>query len=281
MMAELQVPQFVMQPEVDESWTIERVALECPPVGWEALFKYAYPEIKKVSDGVQMEKAKGHQIYPSMAEIFQAFRLTPLAEVKVVIVGQDPYFSKSYYNGIYFPTATGVSFSVRKWDKIPGTLQNIYKELSASVEGFITPDNGDLSSWSQQGVLMLNCSLTVREGQEKSHDPIVWDGFISKVVEYIKLTNPQCIYVMWGINAQKLASKLADPTVQLTAPHPSGNSAFRGFFGCNHFNLINEHLIKQGKTPINWQIPLLQHQWQQIYSASHLLQQESLNSQQC
>ena len=264
-------PMFIIQPEVDDNWTIEHVATLCPPVGCEKLFEHSLPELRTVSAGIQNEKSMGYAIFPQMKDMFQAFRLTPISSVKVVIVGQDPYHSVSYLNGQAYPTATGVSFSVRKWDKIPSSLQNIYKELAQSVPGFVTPDHGDLTSWALQGVLMLNTCLTVRSGQAGSHDPIVWDGFISKVIEAIKAVNPHCIYVMWGKDAQKLMSKLSEPAVKLTAVHPSGLSAYKGFFGCNHFNLINQHLSNQGKTPINWHIPSLQDQWSQVYSVVEII----------
>jgi len=269
-------PLFAFQPPVDNSWTIERIATECPPSGWESVFTESLPELRTTSYGIEVEKSMGHVIYPATKDIFQAFRLTPLSSVKVVIVGQDPYHSTSYNNNVAYPTAMGLSFSVRKWDNIPSSLQNIYKELSNTVPGFVTPDHGDLTSWAQQGVLMLNRSLTVRAGEADSHDPVVWDGFISKVMEAIKQVNPHCIYVLWGRNAQKLLSKIADPAVKLLSVHPSGLSAYKGFFGCNHFNLINQELHKQGKSAINWQLPLLRDQWSEIYSLVDSLKQGSV-----
>lgn len=261
---------FVIQPVIDNSWSIEQVAEQCPPSGWKEVFVDALPELRTTSKGIENEKAMGYTIYPAMTDMFQAFRLTPLDNVKVVIVGQDPYFNASYNNGKSYPTATGISFSVRNWDNVPSSLQNIYKELSQSVQGFINPDHGDLSEWALQGVLMMNISLTVRAGLANSHDPIVWDGFISKVLKAIDAVNPNCIYVMWGRNAQALASKLPSQAIKLIAPHPSGRSAHTGFFGCNHFNIINEHLYKIGKSPINWNLTHIRDQWSRIYSINDI-----------
>lgn len=268
---QLSAPQFVFQPQVDDSWTIERIATECPPEGWKEVFAEALPALRTVSYGIQIEKAMGHTIYPAVSDIFHAFRMTALRDVKVVIMGQDPYPSTSYYNNRAYATAMGMSFSARTWDSVPVSLENIFKELSQSVPGFVTPDHGDLTTWAQQGVLLLNKCLTVQAGRPGSHDAVIWDGFLTKVIDAIKHVNPHCIYVMWGRDAQKIMNKLTEPSIKLIAPHPSGKSAHTGFFGCNHFNIINQELYKQGKAMINWQLPLLYKQWSQIYSAADIL----------
>jgi hypothetical protein len=149
-----------------------------------------------------------------------------------------------------------MSFSVRREDSIPSSLQNIYSELVTSVRGFTKPDHGDLKDWARQGVLLLNSCLTVRPGQAGSHGDI-WLGFISKVIKAIAAVNPYCIYMLWGRDAQKLESMIlnvGERSIILKAAHPSGLSAKHGFFGCNHFNLANESLLKHKKTGIIWSI---------------------------
>ena len=187
---------------------------------------------------------------PAPENLFRAFNLTPLPKVKVVILGQDPY--QSLINGL--PVATGLAFSVRKGFPIPSSLQNIYKEIQSTVKGFSSPSHGDLTSWAVQGVLLLNSCLTVREGQAGSHKEI-WHGFIKRAVKAILDQNPTCVFVAWGKNAQKVAKKfVGEKAPVLTAAHPSGLSAHRGFFGCNHFNQINDLLAQSGKSPIDWNI---------------------------
>jgi len=244
-------PNYV-PPEIDQSWTIIRIAEECPPRTWEGVFKDAKYELIDISNILDEQEQIHGQYYPLKKNIFNAFNITPLHLVKVVIMGMDPYHQSviSPRDGLV-PRAQGLSFSVAKYDSIPSSLQNIYKELKNSYKDFVIPNHGDLSSWAEQGVLLLNMGLSVRSGQAGSHGEI-WHGFVKKVCKAISLINPNCIYLLWGRDAQKSEGMVGEKSVCLQAAHPSGLSANKGFFGCNHFNLTNEILIKQGKSPINW-----------------------------
>jgi uracil-DNA glycosylase len=246
----------VMKRPVDQTWSIERIADEAPSRTWEKVFKDAMPELHDVSTVLDDQERLYGQYYPWKQDIFAAFNYTPLPNVKVVIIGQDPYHQTIVINGAAMPRAVGLSFSVRQEDSIPSSLQNIYTELANTVRGFVRPDHGDLREWARQGVLLLNTCLTVRPGMAGSHDQI-WLGFMKKVFTAITTVNPNCIYMLWGREAQKLHHLLGDRNIVLEAAHPSGLSARRGFFGCNHFNLANEALIRQGKVGINWRISTL------------------------
>lgn len=228
--------------------TIEQIA-SVPPPSWEAVFAAAKNEIKHASDMVlEKEKVEGPS-FPNREDVFAAFHKTPLNKVKVVILGQDPY-PQHDATGTR-PRAVGLSFSVRKGDAIPSSLKNIFTELKNSVPGFAEPAHGDLSHWAEQGVLLLNTCLTVQPGFPGSHG-VIWHGFIKHVFLALAAVNPKCIYVLWGKEAQKWAPKVGQKSIILEAAHPSGLSANRGFFGCNHFVLVNQHLLAQGKEGINW-----------------------------
>lgn len=232
----------------DPSWTVAEYASRMPPRTWEQAFAEAESELETVSEIL----SNMGEFYPRKEDIFNAFNYTPLDQVKVVIVGQDPYHQAVKIGGKLVPRATGLSFSVRREDEIPVSLNNIFKELNTST-GVHIPDNGDLTEWARQGVLMLNMCLTVTPNMAGSHKDI-WLGFVNKIIKAIDAVNPNCIYVMWGKKAQQIAEMLGEKNKQLTAPHPSGFSARTGFFGCNHFTKINEMLIAQNKTPINWNL---------------------------
>lgn len=241
---------------VDQSWSIERIASERPPRTWESVFEDAKHEIHDVSEILDDQENIHGMYYPLKSDIFNAFIYTQLSTVKVVIVGQDPYPQAISVNGVSVPRAVGLSFSVRQEDNIPSSLQNIYKELSNTVRGFNKPDHGDLREWARQGVLLLNTCLSVRPGVPGSHGDI-WLGFINKVFKAIASINPNCIFMLWGKEAQKIKPMLGERSIILEAAHPSGLSASRGFFGCNHFNLANDALKKYGKETINWRISTL------------------------
>ncbi len=235
---------------IDQSWSIEKIASEVVPKGWESLFEHAIPELKDISDILAKDEMKYGQFFPLKRDIFAAFHNTPLNNVNVVIIGQDPYHQRLADGN---PRAVGLSFSVRQNDVIPSSLKNIYKELDETVRGFKKPDHGDLTEWTRQGVLLLNSCLTVRQGKPGSHSEL-WLGFINKVFKAISNVNPYCIYLLWGKEAQKLKPMLGEKSIIFEANHPSGYSAHRGFFGCNHFNLVNDTLIKHGKNAIKWSI---------------------------
>lgn len=178
--------------------------------------------------------------------MFNAFDFTPLDQVKVVILGQDPYHNDGQANGL--------CFSVRKDVDIPPSLVNIYKELHNDCGCYI-PDNGCLEKWARQGVLLLNTVLTVRAHQANSHRGIGWEQFTDAVIRTLNEQDRPIVYLLWGRPAQTKQSMLDNPKqLVLTAPHPSPLSASRGFFGCGHFSKTNEFLEKNGLPPIDWQI---------------------------
>lgn len=185
-------------------------------------------------------------IYPSMYDIFNALKVTPYEAVKVVILGQDPYHGEGQ--------AHGMAFSVKPGIKTPPSLVNIFKELQATQNCYI-PNNGYLMKWAQQGVLLLNTVLTVRAGKPQSHKGKGWEIFTDRIISILNEREDPIIFVLWGAPAKKKASLITSPQHKiLTAAHPSPLSAYNGFFGCNHFNQINEYLKEMGKEPIDFQI---------------------------
>lgn len=188
-------------------------------------------------------------VYPPAEELFTAFHLTPLSKVKVVILGQDPYHEPGQ--------AHGLSFSVKPGVKIPPSLVNIYQELQQDLGCFV-PNNGYLTKWAQQGVLMLNTLLTVRAHQAFSHKGIGWEAFTDAAILAVNRQDRPIVFMLWGSPAQKKAAMLNNPKhLILKAPHPSPLSAYRGFFGCKHFSRANEFLDSHGEMSIDWQIPNL------------------------
>ncbi len=242
----------IIKPEdiVNNSWQVIDIARKHPPATWEEVFRGADDEIKDISDILENDKKVNGRFYPDCKDLFKAFELTPLNGVKVVILGQDPYHSTNH-DGT--PQAQGMSFSVKRGTKIPSSLVNIYKELKNTVSGFVTPNHGDLTGWSRQGVLLLNSCLTVRPNNPGSYKEI-WLGFVKKVINAILDNNPGCIFVLWGRKAQKIRKMLGERAVVLESSHPSGLSCNRGFMGSNPFNQINDILKERGKGPINWNV---------------------------
>ena len=247
---------IVEKPPITQSWTICDIVKFYTPLTWENVFEDAKYELKDVSNILANQEAMGCDFFPLKVNIFRAFDYTPLPHVKVVIIGQDTYPQIAPIGTTYQPRGQGMSFSVHPTDEIPSSLKNIFKELVNTVEGFEMPDNGDLTPWARQGVLLLNSCLTVRANAPDSHGEI-WYGFIKKVFKFINEINPKCIYVLWGSRAQNIKPMFGEKSICLECAHPSGRSAHRGFFGCNHFNLINNYLIEQGKQPIDWRLPRL------------------------
>lgn len=192
------------------------------------------------------EEIKSYIIYPPHQDTFNAFRYCPLDQVKVVILGQDPYHGPNQAHGLCFSVKAGV--------KHPPSLVNIFKELKKDL-GIEIPQNGDLSSWAKQGVFLLNTSLSVRAAQAASHFGKGWETFTDKVINVINEKCSGLVFMLWGAPARKKASMI-DRTKHLIleAPHPSPLSAHRGFLGCGHFSKANDYLCKQGKKPINWRL---------------------------
>ena len=200
---------------------------------------------KKLTKFLTMEY-QTHTIYPKPENVFNALNFVPYNEVKVVIIGQDPYHQPNQANGL--------CFSVQPEVEIPRSLKNIYKELHDDCGCYI-PDNGDLTKWAKQGVLLLNSVLTVRQGQANSHQGMGWENIVSKVLELLNERDDPVIFLLWGNNAKALAKNIdTSKHFVLTAAHPSPLSASNGFFGCKHFSKTNEILQQLGKTPIDWQI---------------------------
>ena len=193
------------------------------------------------------EKQAGNKIYPKGSDIFNAFWKTPFSNLKVVILGQDPYHSENQ--------AHGLSFSVQKGIAIPPSLRNIYKELQTDIPGFKIPNHGDLTKWAEQDVLLLNASLTVRAGLPGSHQKKGWEEFTDNVIKTISDKKEGIVFILWGSFAQAKAG-LIDETKHhiIRSPHPSPFSADRGFFGSKPFSKTNEILLKEGKKAIDWQI---------------------------
>ena len=193
-----------------------------------------------------LEEYRSRQIFPNPDDIFNAFHLTPLKDVKVVILGQDPYHNDGQ--------AHGLCFSVKPDVEVPPSLVNIYKELQDDL-GCRIPNNGYLVKWAKQGVLMLNTVLTVRAHQANSHRGIGREQFTDAVIRAVDAQDRPIVFLLWGRPAQMKKSMLHNPKhLILEAPHPSPLSAYRGFFGCKHFSQTNAFLEKNGLAPIDWQI---------------------------
>jgi uracil-DNA glycosylase len=209
------------------------------------------PYIYELSSFVEMERAMGRVVYPPRELVFNAFNMTPYAKARVVIVGQDPYHGAGQ--------AHGLSFSVPRGVPLPPSLQNIFKELATDL-GVKTPSHGCLLSWADQGVLLLNATLTVRQGEPMSHHKRGWEQFTDGVIAAICKKREPVIFLLWGKSAQEKCHYFRSAANQhhhfLTAPHPSPFSAHQGFFGCRHFSKTNALLVAQGHPPINWDIEL-------------------------
>ncbi|WP_071057979.1 uracil-DNA glycosylase [Pelistega sp. MC2] len=186
-------------------------------------------------------------IYPAAKDVFNAFRYTNFAEVKVVILGQDPYHGPNQ--------AHGLAFSVQEGVDIPPSLKNIYKELSRDISGFKIPLHGYLKKWADQGVLLLNTVLTVQAGLAHSHASWGWERFTDKVIQVLNEEREGVVFLLWGSHAQKKGALIdRQKHLVLTSAHPSPLSAHRGFLGNHHFSQTNAYLVNRGETPINWQV---------------------------
>lgn len=192
------------------------------------------------------EEYANHTVYPSMYDIFNAFKTTPYSSTRVVIIGQDPYYRPGQ--------AHGMCFSVRPGTPLPPSLKNIYKEISDDL-GFQMSLNGYLIPWAEQGVLLLNTVLTVRENEPLSHKGKGWETFTDDVLLKLNEREDPIVFLLWGTPAKNKAQLITNPVhVKLTAAHPSPLSAHYGFFGCKHFSKTNEILRSLGKEPIDWRI---------------------------
>ncbi len=197
----------------------------------------------KLTDFVRAEYLSGRAVYPAPQNIFNAFNLCPIDKVKVVIIGQDPYHEPGQ--------AHGLCFSVLPPTPVPPSLVNIYKEIESDL-GRKSITNGDLTHWANQGVLLLNSTLTVKAHRAASHAGHGWEEFTDAVIRTVSMRD-NIVYMLWGSYAQKKAAFVSpDNNLVLKSVHPSPLSAYRGFFGCRHFSRANEYLEKNGKSPIEW-----------------------------
>lgn len=209
--------------------------------------EFEKPYMKSLKSFLLEEKQQGFAVYPKNADIFNAFNHTPFDQVKVVILGQDPYHGQGQ--------AHGLSFSVQKGIAIPPSLKNMYKELAEEFPGYIIPNHGNLTAWADQGVLLLNATLTVRAHEAGSHQNKGWETFTDHVISVLSAKRSGLVFLLWGRYAQQKESLIdTQKHFVLKAAHPSPFSAYNGFFGSNHFAKTNEILKKEGLTPIDWQI---------------------------
>lgn len=200
--------------------------------------------VTSLQDLLAREKAAGQEVYPPTNDIFNAFSQTKLQDVKVVILGQDPYHGPGQ--------AHGLSFSVKKGVKLPPSLRNIYKEISREY-GVPIPASGDLTPWARQGVLLLNATLTVRAGAAGSHQKKGWEDFTDVVIRLVSERLDHVVFMLWGSYAQKKSALIdVKKHLILEAPHPSPLSAHRGFIGCGHFKKANDYLVHHHRPAIDW-----------------------------
>lgn len=228
--------------------TVDRIKLEA---GWKDALRDEFdkPYMKALGEFLRAEKAAGKVIFPPGPLIFNALNSTPLDEVKVVIIGQDPYHGPGQAHGLCFSVQPGVP--------IPPSLLNIYKELKRDLN-IDMPDHGHLQSWAEQGVLLLNTSLTVEQARAGSHANQGWQSFTDRVIEVVSAHQPNLVFLLWGSHAQS-KQRLIDSTKHLVlrSAHPSPLSAYRGFLGNGHFSRCNKFLEQHGLAPIDWSVPPL------------------------
>ena len=208
--------------------------------------EFALPYMKGLKAFLKGEASAGKKVYPSDPEIFNAFTHTPLSQVKVVILGQDPYHGPGQ--------AHGLSFSVRDGVRLPPSLKNIYKEMHSDL-GVPIPETGNLTPWAQQGVLLLNTVLTVEEALAGSHRKRGWEQFTNRVIEVLSERDDPIVFILWGAFAQSKESMIRQPPhVVIKSAHPSPLSAHNGFWGTKPFSKTNALLKKWGKNPIDWSL---------------------------
>lgn len=214
--------------------------------------EFSKPYFTNIVQCYKHAQSKNQIILPPRELIFNAFNLTPVDTVKVVILGQDPYHGAFMINGSNIPQAMGLSFSVPKQVPIPPSLKNIYKEISRSL-GIVMPNHGDLTGWAKRGILLLNAIFTVEQGKASSHKDFGWQQFSDSAIAKISKYHECVVFMLWGNFAKKKAN-LIDPYkhILLTAPHPSPLA--QGFVGSNIFKRANEELIKRGREPIDWSL---------------------------
>jgi len=217
--------------------------------GWMSVLgaQFDLPYMVELKAFLQKEKAQGKIIYPPGSLWFNAFNTTPFDKVKVVILGQDPYHGANQAHGLCFSVLPGV--------QIPPSLLNIYKEIQTDLD-IPRPNHGCLTHWAEQGVLLLNATLTVEQGRAGAHQGKGWERFTDCAVQALNDQREQLVFMLWGSYAQKKGAIIdTGRHLVLKAPHPSPLSAHRGFLGCRHFSQANAYLEKVGQTPIDWALP--------------------------
>ena len=215
---------------------------------WKEVLKseFAKPYFEQIPLHIKTEKSQGKIIYPPGSVIFNAFNLTPFDKVKVVILGQDPYHGKGQAHGLCFSVQNGVP--------PPPSLMNIFKELQDDI-GIDIPNHGNLTHWAEQGVFLLNASLTVRTGEPMSHSKIGWATFTDTVIKKISELKKNVVFILWGKFAQEKRVLIDESKhLILRSVHPSPLSAYGGFFGCRHFSKTNEYLVSKGIDPVDWSL---------------------------
>lgn len=215
---------------------------------WKAVLapEFEKPYMQTLKSFLQQEK-KHFTIYPPGSLIFNAFAHTPFDRVKVVLLGQDPYHNVGQ--------AHGLSFSVPRGVPVPPSLRNMYIELAQDIPGFRIPEHGDLTGWANQGVLLLNATLTVRAHSPASHQGKGWEQFTDRAIAELSNRRDGIVFLLWGRHARNKAALIdGQKHLILTAAHPSPFSAHNGFFGCRHFSRANTYLSERGSVPINWQL---------------------------
>ena len=216
---------------------------------WKSALKaeFAKPYFEQAAIHVKTEKSQGKTIYPPGSMIFNAFNQTPFDKVKVVILGQDPYHGPNQAHGLCFSVQPGIA--------PPPSLLNIFKELQDDI-GIPVPSHGNLTHWAEQGVFLLNASLTVRAGEPMSHAKIGWAPFTDAVIKTISDKKENVVFLLWGKFAQEKSVLINQARhLILRAAHPSPLSAYAGFLGCKHFSKTNEYLVKHGIDPVDWSLP--------------------------
>jgi uracil-DNA glycosylase len=228
--------------------TQDRIQLE-PTWKTRLASEFDKPYMTDLRAFLRKEVAARKRIFPKGSEFFAALNHTPFENVKVVILGQDPYHGPDQAHGLCFSVKPGVD--------IPPSLVNIYKELKADL-GIEPPNHGFLQSWADQGVLLLNATLSVEAGRAGSHQNKGWEQFTDAVIDHLNREREGLVFVLWGSYAQKKGAMIdAKRHLVLKGPHPSPLSAYRGFFGCKHFSQINAYLKSRGEKPIDWRVPPL------------------------
>jgi uracil-DNA glycosylase len=209
--------------------------------------EFAKPYMQDLRAFLKAEKAKQKIIYPKGAEIFSALNHTPFDNVKVVILGQDPYHGPNQAHGLCFSVKPGVA--------LPPSLRNIYKELHSDL-GILPAQHGCLTHWAEQGVLLLNATLSVESGKAGSHQRQGWELFTDRIIDLLNTERDNLVFVLWGSYAQKKGEFIdAKKHLLIKSPHPSPLSSHRGFFGSKPFSKINRYLVSKGRTPIDWTLP--------------------------